>query len=280
MEAHDFEYRTAMKDIDRCVIDKAACEIVEKSESIIAKLMPYYNTQTSDLVGHNILGIRWKINNLVDTCVIRCSNKQHEMSVWKGVVTAQEIQDYVQCLGEFSGFLHTDYKPVGTCCRYHGNPIKGWQDWVKVECDGKIMMCQLLLFLEIENVLDTNKTSLQIGKYALTHFVNQNVFAEVPTEQLYGTKYNDFLINGNFHLVQGWAKKTSTIKYPHPDQNVRPIIGILPVTSILSPIIGIADIGNSIPHSYLFLPPRAEWPDFFVNRMHGLLKNNVKYIYI
>jgi len=57
MEAHDFEYRTAMKDIDRCVINKAACEIVEETESIVAKLMPYYNTQTSDLVGHNILGI-------------------------------------------------------------------------------------------------------------------------------------------------------------------------------------------------------------------------------
>jgi len=57
MEAHDFEYQTAMKDIDRCVIDKAACEIVEETESIVAKLMPYYNTQTSDLVGHNILGI-------------------------------------------------------------------------------------------------------------------------------------------------------------------------------------------------------------------------------
>jgi len=31
----------------------------------------------------------------------------------------------------FEGFLHTNYKLVGGP-RYPRNPIKGWQDWVKV----------------------------------------------------------------------------------------------------------------------------------------------------
>jgi len=210
MEAHNFEYRMAMKDTDRCVIDKAACEAVQGTDSILQKLCPYGNKDKSKLVGHNILGIRWKISTSLGMHVIKNSNKQYQTSLWKGVVSAQEIQDYLQRLGDFCGFLHTDYKPVGTSCRYHGNPIKGWQDWVKVECDGKIMMCQILLFLEVEYVLEANTKNLKIGKYALTHFVNQNVFSDKPMELLYGKVYNDFLIDRNCHLVRGWAKKLPT----------------------------------------------------------------------
>jgi len=88
-----------------------------------------------------------------------------------------------------------------------------------------------------------------------------------PTEPLYDKLYNNFLIDGNCHLVRGWAKKTATINLPHPDRNLRPINGIILVSSILLPIIGIPEIGNNVPCSYLFLPPRGEWPDFFVNRM-------------
>ena len=58
MEAHNFEYRMAMKDTDRCVIDKAACEAVQGTDSILQKLCPYGNEDKSKLVGHNILGIR------------------------------------------------------------------------------------------------------------------------------------------------------------------------------------------------------------------------------
>jgi len=130
----------------------------------------------------------------------------------------------LQCLGDFCGFLHTDYKPVGTSCQYHGNPIKGWQDWVKVECEGKVMMCQILLFLEVEYVSKENTTSLEIGKYSLTHVINQDVFSNKPTEPVYGKTYDDFLIDGNCHLVRGWAKKTASINMPHPERNLRLII--------------------------------------------------------
>jgi len=43
----------------------------------------------------------------------------------------EEIKSYLQKIGNFDGFLHTDYKQIGGL-RYHGNPIKGDQDWLKV----------------------------------------------------------------------------------------------------------------------------------------------------
>jgi len=79
MEAHNFEYRMAMKDMDRCVIDKAACEVVLQETDILQKLIPYSNEDTSNLGGHNILGIRWKIStSLGRRYMIRSSNKQYK----------------------------------------------------------------------------------------------------------------------------------------------------------------------------------------------------------
>jgi len=43
------------------------------------------------------------------------------------------------------------------------------------------------------------------------------------------------------------------------------------VAQFISPIVGIPDTRNKTPHSYLFLPPRQEWPNFFVKRMKELL---------
>jgi len=118
--------------------------------------------------------------------------------------------DYLSCVGKFNGFLHTDYKTAGGPW-YHGNPIKGWQDWVKVNCNAKIMMCHILVFVEVTSVMENNTTSLTPGKYALVHFVNQDVFSEHPNQTLYGHTYDDFYIDGNCRLVTGRAKKTSRI---------------------------------------------------------------------
>ena len=54
-------------------------------------------------------------------------------------------------------------------------------------------------------------------------------------------------------------------------QHLQAIIGIVQVSQFISPIVGIPDTGNKTPHSYLFLPPRQEWPNFFVKRMKELL---------
>jgi len=55
-----------------------------------------------------------------------------------------------------------------------------------------MVMCQILSFLEVEYVLEENMTSLEIGKYALTYFVNQDVFSNKPTLLLYGKAIQQF----------------------------------------------------------------------------------------
>jgi len=42
------------------------------------------------------------------------------------------------------------------------------------------------------------------------------------------------------------------------------------VIDFVLPIVGIPDVGNPTPHSYLFLPPRKEWPNLFVEQMKNL----------
>jgi len=49
-------------------------------------------------------------------------------------------------------------------------------------------------------------------------------------------------------------------------------IGIVNIKDFVSPMVGIPDVGNLTPHSYLFIPPRQEWPDLFVKQMKYLIK--------
>ena len=138
-------------------------------------------------------------------CFLRSQNTSYRQSTWKGPVSENKVISYIENLGTFKGFLHTDYKNKGI--RYHGNPFKGWHDWVKVTTPKGNIMCHVLLFLEVTAIPITSNTNLQEGKYALVHFVNQDIFADEPTRTLYGHQYHDFFVDGNCHLVRGWAKK-------------------------------------------------------------------------
>jgi len=120
--------------------------------------------------GHNILGIRWRLKKELGLYCMETINTNYQTLPWKGVVQQDEIVCYLNKLGSYEGFLHTDHKPVGGPC-YHGNPIKGWQDWVKVTFGNSFFMCQILIFLEVTHVNNDNTTSLQVGKYALVHLL-------------------------------------------------------------------------------------------------------------
>jgi len=74
----------------------------------------------------------------------------------------EEIKSYLLKLGNFDGFLHTDYKLIGGPT-YHGNPIEGWQDQVN------------LIVLNVTDVHDDNHMNLKVGSYELVHFMNKNV---------------------------------------------------------------------------------------------------------
>ena len=209
MESHNIEFWTAVKDTEHCLIHKAACELVEKGDTIISKYVSDFKQMINQ--GHNILGIRWQLKKELGLYCMETINTNYRTLPWKGVVQQDEIVCYLNKLGSYEGFLHTDHKPVGGPC-YHGNPIKGWQDWVKVTFGNSFFMCQILIFLEVMHVNDDNTSSLQVGKYALAHFVNQDVFSDPPKNLLYGQEYPSFHIDDNCELVRGWAKKTKLIR--------------------------------------------------------------------
>ena len=212
MESHNIEFRTAVKDTERCLIHKAACELVEEGDTTISKYVSVFKTnEFEESQGHNILGIRWRLKKQLGLYCIETINTNYRSLPWKGVVQQHEIVTYLNKLGSYEGFLHTDHKPVGGP-RYHGNPIKGWQDWVKVKFENSLFMCQILIFLEVTHINDDNTSSLQVGKYALVHFVNQDVFTDTPNNLLYGKEYPGFRIDENCELVRGWAQKTKLIR--------------------------------------------------------------------
>jgi len=45
---------------------------------------------------------------------------------------------------------------------------------------GMARLCQILIFLEVTKIDIDNNTNLLIGKYALVHFINEDVFGDVP----------------------------------------------------------------------------------------------------
>ena len=64
--------------------------------------------------------------------------------------------------------------------------------------------------------------------------------------------------------------------------NPKPILSLVPIESIRTPIYGLADKSNKdIP--YIFLPPREMWPDVFAKMMKdkvGKKKNNLEIILV
>ena len=83
------------------------------------------------------------------------------------------------------------------------------------------------------------------------------------------------MIDDNYDLVWGWAKETNMIsnhQVPPNSQNLWATIEIAPISIFITPIFGVPDDGNTMPHSYLFLPPWSEWPDLFVRRAKDLLE--------
>jgi len=57
--------------------------------------------------------------------------------------------------------------------------------------------------------------------------------------------------------------------------NPKPILSLVPIESIRTPIYGLADKSNKdIPFSYIFLPPRKMWPDVFAKMMKDKVEKN------
>jgi len=104
-----------------------------------------------------------------------------------------------------------------------------------------------------------------VGKYALIQFISQDVFSNHPMKPLYGKTYPGFCINDNCDLVRGWPNKTAMIGnavIPANFENLWATNGNVSVNTFLSPVVGIQDVGNSIPVTFFFAKGMAR---FFVN---------------
>ena len=70
---------------------------------------------------------------------------QYHDNNWKGIATYNEVYHYISTMGRIEGYLHTDYK-VCNQPWYHGNPVKGWHNWVKATIKGETVLCQIIFF--------------------------------------------------------------------------------------------------------------------------------------
>jgi len=65
MESHNIEYQTAVKVTEWCLIHKAACELVDSSNTNLSKYVSGFKTiDSDDNQGHNILAIRWWLKKI------------------------------------------------------------------------------------------------------------------------------------------------------------------------------------------------------------------------
>jgi len=140
-------------------------------------------------------------------------------------------------------------------------------------------LCHVLFFVfagKVEEIIQflygvVNET----GEYAVCHFVDQDVFLNArPEDFLYGQgNHTSYRTNENCALVRGWAKHTSeSNRNAIARRKLCPTQIMIPVSDIISTCVGIEDSLNTIPHSYIFLPPSKNWPDLFNTRMTELMQ--------
>jgi len=163
--------------------------------------------------------------------------------------------------------------------KIHGDPTKNHHDWVIGMHMNQKFLCHVLCFVVIDNVEEPINFPFGVvnepGEYAVCHYVDQDVFRdEIPQAFLYGEgNFTSYRTDENCSLIRGWAKFTSDINgNAIPRRKPSPTLIMIHVSKIVSTCIGIEDSFNSIPHSYIFLPPSKDWSDFFTKRMMELME--------
>jgi len=91
---------------------------------------------------------------------------------------------------------------------------------------------------------------------------------------LYGfDNFVSYCTDENCSLVHGWAKFTTSINGANiPHVKPLPELAIFNVHNIVCSCIGIQDLQDPIPHSYIFLPSCKQWPELFQVQMIDLME--------
>jgi hypothetical protein len=84
-----------------------------------------------------------------------------------------------------------------------------------------------------------------------------------------------YRVDGNCSLIRGWAKHSALIDGQFmPRVKPVPTMAVIDMAnSTIQPCIDIPDPLNPCHNSYIFLPARAKWPEFFVKRIQELVND-------
>ena len=286
----DFEYRTARKDYEDCILHASEQELLSSSH-VISKFVGIHRPRTTVAEQYDRLqkmrsGVSFTID--CNNASVFLGKGKHSIPWCSKFFNKTKVKEFLneyQLSGE--ALCQTQFNTVlkGEIVKIHGDPTINHHDWVVVCYDGKRYMCHVLFFLYVSQV--KQPSIFQVGNldvpglYAICHFVNQDVFSNsVPSDSMYGDgNYTSYRNDENCSLIRGWAKYTDSINGPRiPRNRPNPSLAMFAVGNIVATCIGIEDCQNPIPHSYIFLPSRNEWPKLFHNRMIELMEkegNNI-----
>jgi hypothetical protein len=220
MQAKDVEIRTAMKDFESMALNMGGSEIVKLNRSSV---MMKYCADLKFAAEHETLkrkrnGKRFKIiRDEHAQCHIVAKNAAYRGQTFHSRLLSEEhLCQFLPTLEGVNGYLHSQFNH--TNFKVRGDPLDGRHDWAQVHWNGDIILCHFLIFLEVTTCPIPVKMLLDeinIGTYALVHFVDQNVFDSTPSSTLYGTTHRNFHVDENCSLITGWSKHTDAIHEPY-----------------------------------------------------------------
>ena len=280
----DFEYRTARKDYEDCVLYAAEKEVITVDpETIITKFVGIHKQNYDDPV-ETMKNMRHGVKFYADfdnQDVFFTKNPKKALNWISKFFVKMDFIMFLEDLKVDLIYGSTQYNCIleQDIIKIHGDPTRNHHDWIIANHMSKQFLCHVLCFILIGQVAEPIQFPFgnvtEPGQYAVCHFVDQDVFCdEIPQAFIYREgNYTSYQTDENCDLIRGWPKFTSDINgNVIPRKKPSPTLIMIPVSKIVSTCIGIEDTLNDIPHSYIFLPPSSVWSDIFMKRMKGLME--------
>lgn len=255
-----FELQTAKRQIENLSINMALSSLENSQNNTVTKKDNDDNSSTLNKSYRYTFHVQNKICKYMKKDK-RMKSKQMNKCNWKDSLFQQQLTCECEKLNEVTDFQfftqhnRSDFIFRGDPSFSNGEP---WYDWVTVLWNEENIPAKILLFWEISD--ECTKMPFQFGNNWVTHSGTY-----VIAYSLLSTK-NIIKAHGASLLVQfGDIDK---------DKNNIPKLFIFPVESIIGPITAIPYYSNDNiidAQQWIFLRPKSEWYEIFVNLMNETL---------
>jgi len=262
-----FEFRTARKDYEDCVLHAAENEILAMGpDSVLKRLVGIHKDDDS-----NKMEIIEKMRNNVrfyvdfDNKNVFLAKKQKRPINWfSNFCGGNDFVNFLTDNGIDVMYASTQHNCVldQEIVKIHGDPTRNHHDWVIARHNDQHFLCHVLCFVYIGKLNEMLQFPYgmvnESGEHAVCHSVDQDMFSNArPAAFLYGEgNHTSYRTDENCALIRGWAKHTSEINGTAIlRRKLSPTLIMIQVSNIISTCIGIEDSLNTILHSYIFLPP-------------------------